>query len=143
MGGLNWTVYPGRKNQPYHNQPSGASLCSAIGRGTERRPCLCRRQLRDDDEAENKEWKKEGKWPFPPNRILRLLTLTTYYFPNTPPNKTNHPRPPPSRTAAIAVAPLGQTCREWIMWDRAEGPVHNWVKIHSVMSVRDADRFYW
>ena len=45
MGGLNWTVYPGRKNQPCHNQPSRASLCSAIGRGTERRPCLCRQQL--------------------------------------------------------------------------------------------------
>ncbi len=29
MGGPNWTVYPGPKNQPYHNQPSGASLCSA------------------------------------------------------------------------------------------------------------------
>jgi hypothetical protein len=25
MGGPNWTVYPGPKNQPYHNQPSGAS----------------------------------------------------------------------------------------------------------------------
>jgi len=23
-----WTIYPGTKNQPYHNQPSGASLCS-------------------------------------------------------------------------------------------------------------------
>ena len=25
MGGPNWTVYPGPKSQPYHNQPSGAS----------------------------------------------------------------------------------------------------------------------
>jgi hypothetical protein len=25
MGGPNWTIYPGPKNQPYHNQPSGAS----------------------------------------------------------------------------------------------------------------------
>jgi len=24
----NWTVYPGPKNQPYNNQPLGASLCS-------------------------------------------------------------------------------------------------------------------
>jgi hypothetical protein len=29
MGGANFTVYPGPKNQPYHNQLSGASLCSA------------------------------------------------------------------------------------------------------------------
>ena len=29
MGGPNWTVYLGPKNQPYHNQPSEASLCSA------------------------------------------------------------------------------------------------------------------
>ncbi len=29
MGGQNWTVYPSPKNQPYHNQPLGASLCSA------------------------------------------------------------------------------------------------------------------
>ena len=29
MGGPNWTVYPGPKNQPYHNQPSEASLCLA------------------------------------------------------------------------------------------------------------------
>jgi hypothetical protein len=28
MGGPNWTVYPGPKIQPYHNQSSGASLCS-------------------------------------------------------------------------------------------------------------------
>ena len=28
MGGPNWTVYSGPKNQPYNNQPSGASLCS-------------------------------------------------------------------------------------------------------------------
>jgi hypothetical protein len=28
MGGPNWTIYPGPKIQPYHNQPSGASLCS-------------------------------------------------------------------------------------------------------------------
>ena len=29
MGGPNWTLYPGPKNQPYHNQLSGASLCLA------------------------------------------------------------------------------------------------------------------
>ena len=29
MGGPNWTVYPGQKNQPYHNQPLGAFLCLA------------------------------------------------------------------------------------------------------------------
>ena len=29
MGGPNWAIYPGPKNQPYHNQPLGASLCSA------------------------------------------------------------------------------------------------------------------
>ena len=45
MGGPNWTVYPGRKNQPYHNQPSVASLCLAIGHGTQRRPCLWQRKL--------------------------------------------------------------------------------------------------
>jgi hypothetical protein len=28
MGGPNWTVYPGPKNRPYHNQPAGTSLCS-------------------------------------------------------------------------------------------------------------------
>jgi hypothetical protein len=28
MGGPNWTVYPGQKNQLCHNQPSGASLWS-------------------------------------------------------------------------------------------------------------------
>ena len=27
MGRPNWTVYPGRKNQPYHNKPTGTSLC--------------------------------------------------------------------------------------------------------------------
>jgi hypothetical protein len=45
MGGPNWTVYPGRKNQPYHSQPSGSSLCLAIGRGTQLRPCLWQRKL--------------------------------------------------------------------------------------------------
>ena len=25
MGGSNWTIYPGPKTQPYHNQPLGAS----------------------------------------------------------------------------------------------------------------------
>ena len=27
MGRPNWTVYPGPKNQPLHNQPLGASIC--------------------------------------------------------------------------------------------------------------------
>jgi len=33
---LDRLIWP--KNQPYHNQQSGASLCSAIGSGTERGP---------------------------------------------------------------------------------------------------------
>jgi len=36
---------PVQNYQPYHNQPSGTSLCSEIGRGTERRPCLWRRKF--------------------------------------------------------------------------------------------------
>ena len=45
MGGPNWTVYPCPKNQPYHNQPSGASECSANRPGDGTAACLWRRKL--------------------------------------------------------------------------------------------------
>ena len=79
MGGPNWTIYPGQKSQPYHNQPSGASLCSAIGRGTERRPCLWQWKLRGIFDTWVGRWKAWpiGDWAFHFNGSARSHSIKT------------------------------------------------------------------
>jgi hypothetical protein len=75
MGGPNWTIYPGPKNQPYHNQPSGTFLCSANWSCKGKAAMFVATEIRGNIQRLVGEEGMTNWWPGGPFQWVRPLVL--------------------------------------------------------------------